>query len=106
MDLREALASVSRKEGEARTRLERAGKKAEAIRYEGEESATREYRRIRDELKDTTRAYRAEWEGRLEALRKSLDSEARKESGALRRSASKRRAAAADAAYSFLVAGV
>lgn len=103
MKVTDALDEVLKKEAEGRIRLQSASRKADDIRYEGEEKATKLYRKLREGLRDTTREYRAGWKKRLDLLKDRLGKERKAELERLKREAARKRKKAAQDAYSFLV---
>jgi hypothetical protein len=103
MKLIDALDQVLKKEEEGKLRLREAVRKADDARYEGEEKATKLYRKLREGLKDKTREYRAGWEKRLDSLGERLKKERKGEVERLKREAAKKGKKAGQEAYDFLV---
>jgi F0F1-type ATP synthase membrane subunit b/b' len=103
MKLIDALDEVLKKEEEGRLRLQTASRKADDIRYEGEEEATKLYRKLRGGMKNQTSDYRAKWKRRLELLENKLKKERRTEAERLKQTAAKKQKKASQDAYRFLV---
>ena len=103
MGFSDALDEMTRKEGEGKARVQKAMKKAEEIRYSGEEEASEIYQKTRDGLKKKTTEYTKELEKRLEKLERELGKELAQEKKKIRASAGKKRKAAGEAAYDFMV---
>lgn len=103
MKLSDALNAISDKEGEGTRRADEAKKKADKIRFSGEEKATEVYRKTRETLKDKAVAYRKDWEKRLGSLDDSLSKKGEAAIKQLTLKANNKRKAAAKSAYDMLV---
>jgi hypothetical protein len=106
MRFADALDEIVQKEQEARKRLQAAGKKAEAIRYKGEEEASEIYSNTRNKLKKQTTAYSQKLKNKLKGLEKELESDLRMEARKIRSNAEKKKKKAEDAGYEFMVGQV
>ena len=103
MRFADALDAIIKKEQEGMMRMKKIGRKADAIRYAGEEDASEIYRKTREDLKKETAAYTMQLKKRLVSLEKKLGTELKNEKAKMKASAGKRRNKAKEAAYSFLV---
>jgi hypothetical protein len=103
MGFSDALDEMIRKEEEGKARMQKAMKKAEEIRYRGEEEASEIYQRTRDGLKKKTVDYTKQMKKRLEKLERELGKELAQEKKRITASAGKKRKAAGEAAYDFMV---
>jgi len=103
MELRDALDAVIQKEEEGKKRLEAALRKADSIRYKGEEEASELYRKTREQLKKQTIQYKSDWKKKLDSLEREKSKELQIEKRKMESAAEKRRKRAEEAAYAFLV---
>lgn len=99
----DALDAIVKKEEEGRARMQKVGRKADAIRFRGEEEASETYNKTREQLKKETMDFTKQLKKELRQLEKRLEEDLKREKGKMKSEAGKRRKKAGEAAYAFMV---